>query len=70
MSERVEFEAWAVTAHPSATFGLVTYGHIPYLHERLYRAEAEAYYQGSPSKVVRVRVTVEIIEPADERGAD
>lgn len=62
----VTFEAWAVTAGPASTFGLVTSDHVPWLIERKDDADCEAREQGYPSKVVRVRVTV---EPIGEDGA-
>jgi hypothetical protein len=66
MSERVEFEAWANWSDDFGRFVSFPNGMVDLQNEEGARRLAEIY----PVKPVRVRVTVEIIEPATERAGE
>jgi hypothetical protein len=69
MSERVEFEAWANMASwwdkDFRRLVSLADGRVDLQNEDGAKRLAEIY----PVKPVRVRVTVEIIEPATEKGS-
>ncbi len=72
MSERVEFEAWAVIGSDGDAF--IEDHDVPWFtkDEDLARAEArvQSRFEQFLAKPVRVRVTVEIIEPATDRAGE